>query len=199
MKSPFKEGSRKAEVHQVFLDTGGGDDGLKAAQKRAKKLGLADGTLKSWAGGWLKGLAKAAKPDKVVTRERLTTPDDDVHFKHDSIIKANRDLEAICKRCGLRPHAFHILEQEGMYAVVPATTKPNGPPPQFVKGDTVYDGYVVNSKAKVLEAGPEQCVIRYATEAVKGLSRPRECAVPNRYLIKIEEPKPKGKVKREKL
>lgn len=198
MSNPYKTGSRKAEVYDVFLTAGGGDKGITKATERAKKLGLAGGTVKSWAGSWLKGEVNRAKPksEKVVREKLPTNPDDAVYFKHDSPIKANRHLAEVCKRSGLRPHAFHVLEQEGMFAVVAATTRPDGPNPQFVKGDTVYDAYMVNSKAKVIEAGPEQCVIRYATEAVKGLSRPKEWAVPNRYLLKLPE---ETKKKRERL
>lgn len=200
MTNPYKAGSRKAEVYDTFLAAGGGDKGLTKATALAKKLGLAGGTVKSWASAWLKG---KTKPDaSPIKREKLeeTKPaaDDGPWFRHDSIIKANRDMQTICKRNGLRPHAFHILEQEGKFAVVPSTKYAKGEYPTFSKGDIVYDAFVINGKAKVIDPGPQQSMIKYLADAPKGLQRPKETAIPNRYLIKLVEEK-KSKPKRERL
>ncbi len=193
--NPYKEGSRKAEIYDVFTEAGGGDAGLKAAYKRAAKVGIKDGTVKSWSSMWLKGetkpSSKAPDPDKV----KATTPKRDVgfhsEFKHTSRAAADKAHEKLCTRAGLRAHAFHVIEDDGRFAVVPATYKPGGPVPTFSKGDTVYDALIANSKAKVIDAGPEQTMVRYVEERP---NRPREECVINRFLVKLpDEEKPSNK------
>lgn len=216
MTNPYKTGSRKAEVYDVFLAAGGGDKGLTKATERAKKLGLAGGTIKSWASGWLKGQTKPkakegdgpAKEGKAPTLKAISKKDEEYHplFKWNSRERADREHEALCTRAGLRPHAFHVIENDGKFAVAPANYKPGGPPPTFEVGDIVYDALIANSKAKVISAGSEQCVVRYVKERKTG---PREDCVINRFLVKLPDtkekvarerlPDNKKKVKREKL
>lgn len=204
--NPFKAGSRKAEIYDVFRSAKTPEEGLKAAYKEASRKGaklIKEGTVKSWAGSWAKGTLPTPK-GKAVKRERMTasagTPNDDIWFRHDSLFKANKDLTGICERAGLRPHAFHIIENDGKFAVVPISTRNDKPIPQFEKGDVVYDCYSSTSKARIIQAGPEQSMIRYDKESTaKGMTRPRECAIPNRYLIKLPDEPITGKPKREKL
>lgn len=194
MTNPYKEGSRKREIYQVFLDNGGGETGLKKAGARAKKLGIKDGTVRSWSGGWLKGELKPAKKEKEAAPVNKR---DEFHpsFKFASREKADREHELLCTRTGLRPHAFHVIEDDGRFAVVPAQYKPNGPVPTFAKGDIVYDAFIANTKAKVIEPGPEQTLIRYVKDRGKG---PREECVINRFLVKVADVD-KVKPKRERL
>jgi hypothetical protein len=67
-KAP-REGSRKAQVYDVFFDRG-----LDAAIAFAQTLGLKEGTVKSWAGGWAKGTKQAHTPAKVTTPKLAKTP-----------------------------------------------------------------------------------------------------------------------------
>ena len=196
--NPYKAGSRKAEIYDAFMEAGGGDAGLKAATKEATAKGkkvIKPGTIKSWASMWLKGVTKPEakenddKPAKVVVeRDKGYHPD----FKYTTRQQADRHHETLCTRSGLRPHAFHVLEDGGMFAVVPAHYKPGGPVPTFERGDIVYDAMIANSKAKVIEAGPEQTLVRYVTERKTG---PREECVINRYLVKLPDPKKKERVR----
>ena len=199
MTNPYKKGSAKAEIYTVFTDAGGGDKGLKAAHKRAEKLDIKPGTVKSWSSMWLKGLTKPATkapdPDKP-TKAKAVERDKGFHpeFKHTSRAAADKAHEKLCTRAGLRAHAFHVIEDEGRFAVVPATYKPGGPVPQFSNGDTVYDALIANSKAKVIGAGPEQTMVRYVKERP---NRPREECVINRFLVKLPDEKPAKLTKKE--
>lgn len=201
--NPYKEGSRKAEIYNVFMEAGGGEDGLKAARKEASAKGkklIKEGTIKSWSSMWLKGTtkpeAKALDPNKPkpapVVHDKGFHPD----FKYTTRAQADRHHEALCERAGLRPHAFHVIENEGMFAVAPANYKPGGPVPTFKPGDIVYDALIANTKAKVIEAGPEQTLIRYDKDRP---NRPREECVINRFLVKLPEREEKKKKERARL
>lgn len=197
MSNPYKEGSRKAEIYDVFTESGGGEKGLKAAHKRAVKLGIKPGTVKSWSGGWLKGQLKPAKKEKVAKADADNVRLDkngSFHplFKYTTRSRADAEHEALCNRNGIRPHAFHVIENDGRFAVVPANYQPGGPVPTFEVGDIVYDALITNSKAKVISAGSEQCVVRYVKERPTG---PREDCVINRFLVKLpdEVTKPSNK------
>lgn len=200
--NPYKAGSRKAEIYDAFIEAGGGEAGLKAANKEAgvkgKKL-IKPGTVKSWSSAWLKGEhtskpkdPNAPKPVKAVKAVK----DDGFHpdFKYTSRERADRAHQDLCERAGTRSHAFHVIEDDGRYAVVPSHVHPTTPAPTFKAGDIVYDIFIANSKAKVIEAGPQQSVIKYVRERPKG---PREECVINRYLIKL--PEKEARVKRERL
>lgn len=200
MSNPYKEGSAKAAIYQIFTDAGGGEKGLAAAHKHAakKSVGIKPGTVKSWASMWLKGQTKPGtraepKPDKA---PKLKNGEYEPAFKYTTRERADAEHESLCERNGLRPHAFHVLEDEGKFAIAPVNYKPGGPAPQFEVGDIVYDALIINSKAKVINAGPEQSVVRYVKDRP---SRPREDCIINRFLVKLpDEGKPKSK-KREKL
>lgn len=193
--NPYKEGSRKAAIYDVFNKAGGGEVGLKAAHKHAAKkdVGIKPGTVKSWASGWLKGMVKPAKKEKAAKADGDNVRLDkngSFHplFKFTSRAKADAEHEALCNRNGIRPHAFHVIENDGRFAVVPANYQPGGPPPKFEVGDIVYDALISNSKAKVISAGSEQCVVRYVKERPTG---PREECVLNRFLLKLPDEKEK--------
>lgn len=201
--NPFKAGSRKAKIYDVFKAKG-----LEAAFKEAEKLQIKPGTVKSWSGSWTKGTvpakkAKGEKAAKVAKPGKRSSGDEtyEANFKYLSRHHAESNLTHICERSGLRPHAFHVLENEGKFAVVPISYRPIGPVPQFEKGDVVFDVYVANSKARVIEPGPEQTMIKYDKEStIPGHARPREDCVLNRYLVKLPDEPLKGKgVKREKI
>jgi hypothetical protein len=183
--NPYKEGSRKAAIYDAFIEAGGGEGGLKVAYKRAEKLGIKAGTVKSWASGWLKGVLRPEKKETTATKPKVVH-DKGYHpdFKYTSRAMADKQHEALCTRAGLRAHAFHVIEDDGRFAVAPAHYKPGGPVPTFERGDIVYDAVIANSKAKVLEAGPEQTLVRYVKERKTG---PREECVINRFLIKLPE------------
>lgn len=195
--NPYKEGSRKRQIYDVFLDSEDSTVGLKKAYALADKLGIKEGTVKSWSGGWLKGETKP-KPkdpgDKPAKSEVVHEKGFHPEFKYTSRARADQRHESLCTSSGLRPHAFHVLEEDGRFAVVPANFKPPGPVPTFEKGDVVYDAFIANTKAKVLEAGPEQTLIRYVKDRGKG---PREECVINRFLVKL--PDNEKKLKRERL
>lgn len=208
MSNPYKEGSAKAAIYQIFTDAGGGEKGLAAAHKHAakKSVGIKPGTVKSWSSMWLKGQTKPgtrAEP-KADKAPKLKNGEYEPAFKYTTRERADAEHESLCERNGLRPHAFHVLENEGRFAVVPAHYKPGGPMPTFKVGDVVYDALIPNSKARVIEAGPEQSIVRYVTDRP---SRPREECVINRFLVTAPAltkgeakeidatPKPKAKAK----
>lgn len=204
MSNPYKEGSRKAEIYDVFTKAGGGEKGMAAAHKHAakKSVGIKEGTVKSWGSMWLRGVtkpeAKEGGSDKPVTLREISTKPGEYHplFKYTSRAKADAAHEALCTRVGLRPHAFHVIEDQERFAVAPANYKPGGPVPTFKKGDTVYDAFIINSKAEVIDAGPEQSMIRYHVARKSGLKD--ECVI-NRFLVKLpDEEKPAKKAKKER-
>jgi hypothetical protein len=186
--NPYKEGSRKAEIYDVFLDSEDSAAGLKNAYKRAEKLGIKAGTVKSWSSMWLRGEVKPGKKEKAPgdKPDTVTLKDGAFHpmFKYTSREKADKEHEALCTRNGIRPHAFHVIEDDGRFAVVPSHYQPGGPVPTFKAGDIVYDALIANSKAKVIEPGPEQTMVRYVVDRP---SRPREDCVINRFLVKLPD------------
>lgn len=200
--NPFKAGSRKAAIYDVFKAKG-----IEAAYKEAEKLEIKAGTVKSWSGSWTKGTlpakkAKGEKSDKPAKASRKPGEFDPeaVHFRHTTRAAAQAHIDQVCKRNGLRSHAYHVLENEGKFAVVPVTYRPIGPVPQFKKGDIVYDTYISNSRAKVIEPGPEQTLIKYDKEStLPGRVRPRESCELNRFLIKLPDEPVAAKPKRERL
>lgn len=182
-KAP-REGSRKAEVYAVFHDKG-----LEAAIEKAVALGLKAGTVKSWAGGWAGSTKQAPSPD---TRKGPRTPKEAVvkgtehphgafspHFRHGTHAAAQRDVLTIARRSGVDNRAYHVLEQDGKFAVAPVHYKPTAAPPTFKKGDTVHDLFIPNNRGVIIEAGPEVSVVR-----VKG--KPDQ-AVSNYYLYKFDD------------
>lgn len=200
--NPYKKGSRKAAIYEVFKT-----DGLDAAVAYAEHpdVGIKRGTVKSWSGGWTKGetrKAKAAPGDKPAKSDVVHEKGFHPEFKYTSRERADQRHEALCTSSGLRPHAFHVLEDDGRFAVVPANYKPPGPPPVFNAGDIVYDAFIANTKAKVLQSGPEQTVIRYSKDRP---NRPREDCVINRFLVKLPDREAKAddktsnKIKRARL
>lgn len=178
MKAP-REGSRKADVFAIYKKSG-----FDAAVKKAVELGLKAHTVKAWTSAW-KGLG----PDPVVKTERKPrvkaqgngapkrTPKEPgnrgkgsvaettwvftPHFRHSSHSAAMRHVQAIMRRAGTGEGAYHIIEDQGHFAVVPISYKPGGPIPQFSDGDVVYDVIIPNRKGKVVKAGPEVCEVKY--------------------------------------
>jgi hypothetical protein len=63
-----KQGSRKAKVHELH-DKQGPD----AAWVLGKKLGLKEGTLRTWFGHWRHATGKSAKPVKASKLEKIAT------------------------------------------------------------------------------------------------------------------------------
>jgi hypothetical protein len=189
-ENPYKEGSGKRVIYDVFMTAGGGKEGLAAAMKAAKENEVKEGTIKSWSSMWLRGMTKpgtSVKPKADKPKgDNVSLKNGEFHplFKHTTREKADKEHEALCERNGIRPHAFHVIEDKGRFAVVPANYKPGGPVPTFKVGDIVYDALIANSKAKVIEAGPEQSMVRYAEERP---NRPREECVINRFLVKLPD------------
>lgn len=197
MKGP-REGSRKAEVYAVFHA-----EGLDAAIKKAKTLDLKEGTVKSWAGQWGgKPKADLAPDTRKGPRQRVAIPADQEagterpkegageflpFFKHASRNTAQRALLDIVRRSGTKEAAFHIIEQGGRFAVVPAHYKSGGPIPQFEAGDIVFDTIIPDQKGKVVKAGPEVC-------EVKGPNGVRN--IPNYYLFKFAKEKEEKKAEK---
>lgn len=201
MKAP-KEGSSKRKVWDVFTDKG-----ADAAMKMQGKVPVGDSTVRSWiaewtraAGGTLPAAPKTKGKTSQVKREKL--PEEPKKpgeispwFKYTSRHNADIGIVGICKRNGHDLRAFHVLEEDGKFAIVPAHYKPKGPIPQFKKGDHVYIMGMSNSKATVQEPGPEASVIKYQGPPIKGLSRPDTECVSNVYILKFEgkPSKTKGK------
>jgi len=170
-------GSRKAEVYETFHK-----DGLDAAMKKGNKLGLKAGTVKSWCSGW-QGHERAAPrttraTHKVETKPVTRSNEFEPWFKHSSRQEAERHRDAICNRSGCHKKAFHIIEENGRFAVAPAHVK-GGPIPTFEKGDIVFDTTMPDRRGKVIAAGPEQTEVRYADKST--------AIVPNYYLHKFEK------------
>jgi hypothetical protein len=207
-----KDGSRKAEVFDIYMKTSDPD----LAANRGEELELARGTVASWISEWSKATGKPGllpKPKAAATPGEKKSPGDktspprerlpakpaafDPWFAYPSRELAERVAKKRAESMGSSPQIFRVIENEGRFAIAPAHYKPDTIP-TFKVGDIVYDLIVPNSKAKIIEAGPEQSVIKYLVDPRKGKSRPPQEAVPNVYLVKLEEEK-KQKIKREKL
>lgn len=200
MKPP-KEGSSKRKVWDVFTDKG-----ADAAMKMQGKVPVGDSTVRSWIAEWSRaaGGAPPAAPKKggktsQVKREKLPAPAPkgfDPWYKYTSRTNADLGIVGICKRNGMDLRAYHVLEQDGKFAIVPRHHKPaDGTIPQFKKGETVYIMGMSNSKATVQEPGPEATIIKYLGPPMKGLSRPDTECVSNVYILKFEEPAKPSKTK----
>jgi hypothetical protein len=196
-----KAGSRKGEVHRVF-DQKGADEAMKYGVDK----GLKPGTIKSWMGYWSGGRIKVKVP-KVETngakvheqpKPKASAADEYLAslLVHATRAKAESVREGIAKRAGTDVKAFHILEQDGKFGVVPAHYKKGGPIPKFEDGDYVMDTIVPNSLARVVGAGPEQSVIKFVKPR-PGWTRDTDC-VPNTYLYKVDAPKVEAKPKKAK-
>lgn len=109
------------------------------------------------------------------------------HFKYGSRDAALIGIEHLARRIGCSPKAFHVLEEGVRYAIAPAHHKTNGAPPQFKKGETVFDIVIPNSRAKVLDSGPYQTELRYLT----GMYAKEDRIIPNVYLTRLETDAPK--------
>lgn len=186
MKAP-KEGSRKAAVYAVFHE-----QGLEAAIKHGVGLELKAGTIKSWAGGW--GGKPRAAPAQApagggTQRAAANAGEWALHFKHASRAAAERHMMDIVRRNRMDVKAFHIIEYDGRFAVAAAHIQnPNGPP-QFDKGDTVFDTTIPNKVGKVVGPGAEVSDVKYE-EGVR--------SVPNYYLHKFDGPTPDDKPAKKK-
>lgn len=193
----FKQGSRKAQVFDVYQSKG-----LDAAIEFAVSLGLKAGSVKSWAAAWRrlpsnKGRQAAsvtAKPVKGVPEQKAPhdAPDSgyspDFRYAHRG--DAVRRLMSIARRPGCDQRAFHVVEERGKFAVVPASYRPEGPIPQFERGDHVMDTVIPNSRARVIAAGPEQCEIEYF-DGIGSTMYKGPANIPNVYLFKVAKTEPK--------
>ena len=213
-----KEGSRKRTIFDIFTKKAGT---YEQALAKGLELGVKEGTVRSWCRTWDKKKVpetpkkerapKGAPPAKgKQTRERLSEAPKRAegppaqflpHFKHGTRDAAVAHIAAISKRNGLRADAFHVLEEQGKFAVVPAHHKPPAPPPLFKKGDVVFDAYIPNGMATVTGPGPEQTEIKFKHPRPSGQTT--DC-VSNYYLHKLTpeeikaQPKP-TKIKRAHL
>jgi hypothetical protein len=102
------------------------------------------------------------------------------HFRYTSRDQATKAAIAQARRCGLAEAHFHVLEEGTKFAIAPIHHANRGKVPQFEKGDTVMDTIIADSRAVILETGPQQCVVKYE-DAKRG-----EQAIPNVYLYKID-------------
>ncbi len=116
------------------------------------------------------------KKPRVILRGAEFSP----HFCFKTRAHAERVLEENAKRAGLRLSSLTVLENEGRFAIAPVWRK-GMPIPQFKKGETVYGLFMVDSEAKIVEAGAEQSIIRYVKESDVKM-RPKQECVPNGYL-----------------
>lgn len=186
MKPP-KAGSRKAVVYDVFNASG-----LEAAIKKAVELGLAAGTTKSWASAWARGgsgNSTAPGREAPMRQSKSRTPDNGIRFDHVTRGAAVQHLHGIMRRSGVSQAAFHILEQEGKFAVVPAHQVPNVKIPQFEDGDWVCDTIIPDTLGRIVAAGPQQCEVRY--EKPRPGYMTNTTYVPNVYLVKMPVPEKK--------
>lgn len=114
--------------------------------------------------------------------EKAKRGDFEPDFKHKTRDAAKSHILAIVRRSGAHDSAFHILSEDGMYAVVPAHVKPDGKPTPLKKGDVVMDTTMKDSRAEVIEGGAEQSTVRYLTERSY---LPKEAHISNYYLYKL--------------
>lgn len=189
-----KPGSRKGEVHRIF-----DQKGVEEAMKYGVAKGLKEGTIKSWIGVWSGGKVRVKLNGATTSVKQASVPPvvNDIFaslFTHASRAAAEKAREGICKRAGTSAKAYHILEQSGKFAVVPAHYKPGGPIPQFQDGDWVMDTIVPNSLGQVKGAGPEQSMVKYQKPR-HGFASDLVC-IPNVYLYKVEAPKPATKARK---
>ena len=125
--------------------------------------------------------AKAAgkKPERVVVkREKLN--DWEPHFRFPSRSAAERAAHQIARRNGIAQANFHILEENGKFAIAPIHYKPKHAPPVLQEGDEVMDTIIPNSRGIVVGAGPEVSTVRYHDDGA-------ERHIPNYYLYRMAD------------
>ena len=181
MKAP-REGSRKAQVYEIFHDKG-----FDAAVAFALTIGLKAGTVKSWSGTWGRGGKAPLSPARSKGgngaqgggTERSTSEREPYspHYRYGTREAAVRAMIDLARRTVANERAYHVLEEGGKFAVAPASYKPEGPIPQFKRGMTVMDTVIPDSRAIVVEAGPQQSVVKYEDG--------REQTIPNVYLYEV--------------
>lgn len=114
-------------------------------------------------------------PEKRATGEAL------LHFRFNTYEAAAKQANIQARRCGMSTLAFHILSEGGKFAIAPAHVRPKSAPPQFKKGDEVYDLIIHDSRGRIKEAGPEQSLVSYYHKQ-RG-----EQIVPNCYLLRASD------------
>lgn len=193
MKPP-KEGSRKAEVYAVFTK-----DGLEAAIAKAVALELKAGTAKAWASSWgHKGPKGERTPKEPGTegpvREKAAPVDySKPRFEYPSAQAAERHITNVMRRNKIGAGTYHVVEQDGKFAVVTAfSNTPDGKHPQFKKGDWVCDTIIPDTLGRIIEAGPQQCEVLY--EKPRPGYMVKTTYIPNVYLILM--PAPPAKVQK---
>ena len=175
--------------HRILLEKFGTDEAgqAKVLKHGTEVLGLPESQVKTYIREKLLAIKRDAEkelglhPSKP-QMEKAARGEYEPHFKHGSKDAARSALLAIVRRNGMTDACFHILNEGGKFAVVPAHVRPAGKPPQFEKGDIVMDTTIADSRAKVLEAGPEASHIEYLTERKYA---PKDPTVSNYYLHKI--------------
>lgn len=182
MKPP-REGSRKADVYAVFIKSG-----LEAAIAKAVSLELKANTVKAWASSWGGGTKRVSKDGKPAPDKAPAVPmsPNHIHFDIPTRARAVVHLQGIMRRTGMAEAAFHILEQDGKFGVVPIHLDPNAKVPTFQVGDWVCDTIIPDTLGKIVAAGPQQCTVRY--EKPRPGYMTNETHIPNVYLVKVPAP-----------
>jgi hypothetical protein len=200
MKAP-RPGTKKAQVFDAYMR-----DGRTAALALASTLELANGTAHSWLSEWKRfsGKIEPAVPPAPKKRARINASGGkreravidygptqaslvprggwfDAHFRYSSRAAADRAHALKCKDLGMGHKAFHVIEDNGRFALAPAHYNPSRELPQFKKGDTVFDITIPNTRGVIVEAGPEQSEVSFKTGMFEG----KQWFVSNYYLTTL--------------
>jgi hypothetical protein len=132
----------------------------------------------------MKALGLHPTKSQVEAAKEKKAEDMEIDYRYPTKDAARKALLACARRNHLRETVFHIVSANGKFAFVPVHILPEGKTPTFKKGDMVVDAFIDDSRAEVIDAGPEVSIIRYVTERKYA---PKEQAVSNRYLIKVEK------------
>jgi hypothetical protein len=114
-----------------------------------------------------------------------------LEFKYASREDAKKVMLAKVRQNKMTEAAFHVLSENGKFAIVPAHIRPLGKPAPLSTGDIVMDTTIADSRAEVIEGGKEQSTIRFLSDRHYGS---KEMNVSNYYLHKIGDKKIKAAV-----
>lgn len=166
-------------------------EGADAGLAHGLALGLPLSQVKAYVKELLVIIEKSKnKPPKGEKKSTADTPARpwEPDFRYTSYDKAWSFAVHQARRCGFAETHFHILSENGKFAVAPISYKTPGEVPQFEVGDRVMDTIIKDSRGTIVGAGPVQSEVQYDDKTRFG---GKVQCVPNVYLYKLSGPEAK--------
>jgi hypothetical protein len=180
---------------RLAIEAGGPDAGMK----KGLALGLPPSQVKAYVKELIVLIERAKR--KEAGLEPLVIPKEksgvfEPHFNYPTREAAQKAALAKARHIGAQAACFHILAEGGKFAIAPVSYRNPAAPPEFKKGDTVMDTVIADSRGTIIEAGPQQSVVRYDNE------KRSDQTISNYFLYKVaakeaptKKPAKKGKTK----